>query len=141
MELKVIREYKDNLRTIGSLYIDGVKFCDTLEDIDRKLKQQDTIASIQATKVYSKTAIPTGIYDVIVDYSNRFKKNMPHIINVPGFEGIRIHSGNTEEDTDGCILLGTRDGNLVANSRVAYDKFILILINTLKKDKVNITIV
>lgn len=141
MELKVIREYKDNLRTIGSLYIDGVKFCDTLEDVDRKLKQQDTVASIQATKVYGKTAIPTGIYDVIIDYSNRFKKNMPHIVNVPGFEGIRIHSGNTEEDTDGCILLGNKEGNLVANSRVNYDRFMVILINALKEDKVNITIV
>jgi dynactin complex subunit len=88
-------EFKDT-HTIGKMYVDGVYECYTLEDVVRN-----------GTKVLGKTAIPIGEYKLIVDASVRFKQDMPHILNVPDFTGVRIHSGNTSADTDGCILLGT----------------------------------
>jgi dynactin complex subunit len=88
-------EFKDT-HTIGKMYVDGVYECYTLEDVVRN-----------GTKVLGKTAIPTGEYKLIIDASVRFKQDMPHILNVPNFTGVRIHSGNTSADTDGCILLGT----------------------------------
>lgn len=80
--------------TIGRLFLDGVYQCYTLED------------KVQSPKVPGETAIPAGEYKVIFDFSNRFQKEMPHILDVPGFEGIRIHAGNTDKDTEGCVLLG-----------------------------------
>lgn len=144
MELKIVRQIKSKVSTIGTLYIDGIKECNTLEDIDRKLTSTDSITSINANKTYSKTAIPTGRYEVIIDMSARFKKLMPHILNVPGFEGIRIHSGNTDADTEGCILLGTADHNtkdFIGNSRDAFNKFYPKLEEALKKDNVFINII
>ena len=89
--------------------IDTLYECFTLEDVEREVK------------IPGKTAIPTGEYKLILDYSNRFKRIMPHILDVPGFEGVRIHSGNTDADTDGCILVGktTKDGT-VGLSRIAF---------------------
>ena len=107
LELKRIA-YKETY-TIGKLYIDGIYFCDTLEDKVRDIKIKD------------KTAIPCGTYKVQITYSNRFKKMMPLLLNVPGFEGIRIHNGNSESDTSGCILVGQNKvkGKLV-NSKMIY---------------------
>lgn len=96
---------KDNY-TIGKLYINGQYFCDTLEDKDRGLKQTDNIISIKAKKIFGKTAIPLGTYNVDITYSPKFKKYLPLVENVKGFSGIRIHSGNTVDATDGCILVG-----------------------------------
>lgn len=101
-------------RTIGTLFIDSVFFCYTLEDCDRKLEDG-------GKKIDGETCIPRGSYQVIIDYSNRFKCEMPHVLDVPQFDGIRIHPGNTSEDTHGCILVGTATTtDRLLNSRAAY---------------------
>lgn len=109
--------------TIGSLYIDGLFECLTLEDEVRSDPNPTTPAN--EAKVAGKTAIPTGTYQVVIDMSPRFKRLMPHILNVPGFEGIRFHSGNKAADTEGCILLGqTRTSNhTIGQSKLAYEAF------------------
>ena len=96
---------KDNY-CIGKLYINGKYFCDTLEDRDRGLDDSMTEADILKEKKYGQTAIPTGIYTVLLTYSPKYKKVMPLINNVKGYSGIRIHSGNTSKDTLGCLLVG-----------------------------------
>lgn len=111
MKITVKRIHKTNISTIGELYIDGVFECYTLEDIEREVK------------IKCETAIPKGTYKVIINQSNRFKKLMPLLLNVPNFEGVRIHSGNTNHDTEGCILVGqTRSKNFIGQSRKAFDK-------------------
>ena len=80
--------------------------------------------AIEQIKKQDETAIPYGFYEVTIDKSVRFGRFMPHVLNVPGFEGIRIHAGNTAVDTSGCILLGKllqADG--LANSRTAFEEF------------------
>ena len=117
MKLKVQRPVKhSDICTISDLYIDGVKVCYSLEDVVREVKGKP----VAEWKVQNETAIPCGTYKVIVDYSNHFKKNLPHILNVPGYEGVRIHSGNTAADTEGCIILGLNEAsNSVTKSRDA----------------------
>lgn len=104
MNIRIKRIAKKNDYTIGKMYIDGEYYCDTLEDKDRGLKQTDS--DISNKKVYGKTAIPTGTYNVELTYSPKFKRILPLIDNVRGFSGIRIHNGNTAADTEGCILVG-----------------------------------
>lgn len=128
MNITLIRKYKLPTYTIGKLYIDEEYFCDTLEDKDRGLTDDMTVSEISKIKIKKETAIPTGTYKVTITYSNRFKKNMPLINDVKGFEGIRIHSGNTNQDTEGCILVGFNKvkGNVI-NSRDTYNKLFSIL--------------
>jgi len=96
-------------RTIGELFIDGVRLCYTLEDAIR-----------EGPKVPGQTAIPAGRYEVRVTYSPRFKTVLPLLVDVPGFEGIRFHAGNTAGDTEGCILVGlARDEDRIVQSRLA----------------------
>jgi hypothetical protein len=106
-------EFKDT-HTVGKMYVDGVYECYTLEDAVRN-----------CTKVIGKTAIPIGTYKLIIDASTRFKQDMPHILDVPDFTGVRIHAGNTSADTDGCILLGSSwtGKDFIGNSKIAYKKF------------------
>lgn len=120
MILEVKRFEYGTTYTVGKLYLNGVMQCYTLED-----KYREGIEDDSSIKVKGATAIPQGHYDVIIDHSNRFNRDMPHILNVPGFEGVRIHSGNTSADTEGCILLGnTWAGNdFIGNSRMAFDNF------------------
>lgn len=106
MNILVKRTAKRSTYTIGKMYLDGVYFCDTLEDADRGLRQTDNIDHIRAKKIYSKTAIPTGTYKVIVNLSPKFKRNLPRLLNVPGFDGILMHRGNSDKNTSGCLLLG-----------------------------------
>lgn len=127
--------------TIGKLYINDQYFCDTLEDTDRGLTQSMTEQQIESKKVYGETAIPTGTYKVIISYSNKFKKQMPLLLNVPGFAGIRIHSGNTEKDSLGCILVGKNKAvGKVLESRDTYNKLFSILQEADKKETIKITI-
>lgn len=98
MKLRVERRFLKPGYTIGRLEVDGKYFCDTLEDRVRDLSREK--------KIPGETAIPAGIYDVVVNISPRFKRKLPRLLNVPGFEGILIHRGNTPEDTAGCILVG-----------------------------------
>ena len=106
MKLELTRKYKKDKYCIGRLYIDGNYFCDTLEDVDRGINQKDSLDTIKKIKVAGATAIPTGTYKVIVNMSPKFQRNLPRLIDVPGFEGILIHRGNTDKDTAGCILVG-----------------------------------
>lgn len=114
MLIEVKRFEFKNTHTVGKMYVDGIYECYTLEDVVRN-----------GSKVIGKTAIPTGEYKVIIDRSVRFKQDMPHILDVPNFTGIRIHAGNTSAHTDGCILLGTTwtGGDFIGNSKLAYNKF------------------
>ena len=100
MQITLIRTDLMSDKTFGLLDIDGGFECHTVEDQDLKLEEDPT------RKVYGKTAIPRGKYTVVLDFSMRFKKVLPHVLGVPGFDGIRIHTGNTAEDSFGCILVG-----------------------------------
>ena len=129
MELKVIRETFTDESTIGKLFINGVFHCFTLED------------KVRENKIQNVTAIPKGRYEVIINFSNRFQQQMPLLLNVPNFEGVRIHWGNFAKDTDGCILLGTtKSVNMIGNSRTAYAKFMAVLNKVSKTEKIFITI-
>lgn len=113
MKLKLERIQKDSDVTIGKLEVDGVFECWTLEDTVRP----------DGVKIYGETAIPDGKYSVDITYSPRFKVMMPLLINVKGFLGVRIHAGNTADDTEGCIIVGTdRLNKSLGRSRIAYDK-------------------
>lgn len=121
--------------TIGKLYIDGVYFCDTIED---KVVDVDKSGKFEGNekKVYGESAIPYGIYKVIVTLSPRFKRFLPELINVPNFDFIRIHAGNTAKDSHGCIIVGqNKEVGKVLNSRFYEQK----LVGMLKGEK-NITI-
>lgn len=120
MELKLIRTEFSSVATIGELYADGVFQCYTLEDVVRP---------DGAPKVHGKTAIPVGKYKVIVTQSFRFKRLLPLLVDVPGFEGIRIHPGNTSENTEGCLLVGTTKSppNFIGNSRTAFASLFALL--------------
>lgn len=101
--------------TLGRLYVDGVAFCDTLEDQVREVPG----APVAAWKVPGETAIPAGSYQVTLDYSQRFGHNTMTVNAVPGFSAIRIHAGNTKEDTHGCLLVGLRNTDrTISDSRV-----------------------
>lgn len=139
MDLKLKRIFRGDEYTIGHLYIDGDYYCDTLEDTDRGLSSDMSEEEIKRIKVYGRTAIPKGTYKVEVTYSPKFKRYLPILLNVKGFSGIRIHSGNSAEDTLGCILVGfNKEKGKVLNSRVTSDKLTALLRNT--KEEIYITI-
>ena len=134
MNLKIDRRWKKDTYTIGVLYVDGVRFCETLEDTDRGLKQTDSINSIRSRKIYGETAIPSGKYKILMNvvspkyasvtyYKQLNGGKMPRLQNVPGFDGILIHPGSNALDTYGCILVGrnTVKGGLT-QSRAAFEK-------------------
>ena len=128
MKLKLVRKYRKETYTIGKLYVDGVYFCDTIEDKDRGLDDAMGLAEIMVKKRYGETAIPYGTYKVEITYSPKYKKLMPEIKNVKGFSGIRIHSGNTAKDTLGCLIIGrnTQVG-MVTESRKTYNKLFALM--------------
>lgn len=126
--------------TIGKLYIDDVYFCDTIEDTVRDLNKNGKFDNGEK-KVHSKTAIPYGTYEIKWTYSPRFKKYTPQLMNVPSFEGIRIHAGNTSADTEGCLILGkNKQVGKVLNSRATINKFYTIIKNACSNGKVTIEI-
>ena len=126
--------------TIGKLYIDDVYFCDTIEDTVRDLNKNGKFDNGEK-KIHSKTAIPYGTYEIKWTYSPRFKKYTPQLMNVPSFEGIRIHAGNTSADTEGCLILGkTKQVGKVLNSRATINKFYPIIKNACSNGKVTIEI-
>jgi hypothetical protein len=110
MRIEVKRLHRTENSTIGELTIDGKFECYTLEDKERDVK------------IKGETAIAKGTYKVIINQSNRFKKLLPLLINVPNFEGVRIHPGNSNHDTEGCILVGmNRSVDYITKSRKAFD--------------------
>lgn len=117
MNLSLERRWRSDKCTIGDLFIDGLRECYILED---KVRQIDLV-DVDDWKVQNETAIPAGRYRVVKDFSNRFQRITLHLINVPGFSGIRIHPGNTSVDTDGCLLPGTArvDSTSVTGSKDA----------------------
>jgi hypothetical protein len=111
MELQIKRTDFSEESTIGELSVNGVFECYTLED------------KVRPVKIAGKTAIPSGRYEVIINFSQRFQKQLPLLLNVPNYEGVRIHSGNTAANTEGCILVGeTKTDNFVGESRWAFNR-------------------
>jgi hypothetical protein len=130
MKLTVVRRVFTDVSTIGDLLIDGVHEAFTLED------------TIRRQKVAKETAIWAGTYEVVISWSNRFGREMPLLLNVPQFDGIRIHCGNTANDTDGCILVGQRKlVDQITNSRLAFDSFFPKLQSAVRIGKVYIDII
>ena len=140
MKLTLKRIALRSTYTIGRLYVDGNYFCDTLEDTVRDLNKNGKFDNGEK-KVYGKTAIPYGTYEIKWTYSPRFKKYTPQLMNVPSFEGIRIHSGNSSTDTEGCLLLGeNKKVGMVINSRATINKFYPLIKKACSKGKVTIEI-
>lgn len=126
--------------TIGKLYIDDAYFCDTLEDTVRDTNKSGKFDNGEK-KVKGKTAIPYGTYEIKWTYSPRFKKYTPQLMNVPSFEGIRVHAGNTSADTEGCLILGeNKQVGKVLNSRATINKFYQIIKEACSNGKVTIEI-
>lgn len=142
MKLKLKRIARRETYTIGKLYINGKYFCDTLEDKDRGLKQDMPLEQLKKMKVKGQTAIPSGTYQVIITYSPKYKKPMPLVLSVPAYEGIRIHSGNTDKDTEGCLLVGeNKEVGKVLNSRYTFNKLYSKLKDAFdKKEKIELII-
>ena len=116
MKIKLVRKLGNAKFTEGRLYIDGVFECFTVEDADRVLESG-------GVKIRNLTAIPKGIYNIILSMSIRFKKILPEVLNVKGFSGVRIHGGNKSADTEGCIIIGavntSMDDDWVGSSAIA----------------------
>lgn len=123
MNIKIKRIFKGPSYTIGRLELDGKYFCDTLEDCVRPA----------GVKVRGLTAIPAGNYEVILNWSPRFKRVLPLVLDVAGFSGVRIHAGNCAADTEGCVLVGFNQvkGRLVA-SRPTLDRLMEKLLAAVK---------
>lgn len=124
MEIKSKRILKGTNTTLSRLLVNDTFFGYVLEDTDRGLLQGMPLAEIQRIKVPARTAIPAGRYRVDITWSSRFKRKMIILIGVPGFAGIRCHSGNKHVDTDGCLLPGFKSGTqngefMVGDSRLA----------------------
>lgn len=131
MNILIKRRASTTKSTLSEWFVDGVFECYGLEDVVRPAGE----------KVWGKTAIPAGTYQVIISWSPRFKRPLPLLLNVPGFAGVRIHSGNTAADTEGCLLPGTGAGaDVVTNSRVAFEKLFKKIEAAAKTRRVLLTI-
>lgn len=138
MKIEVKRIAKRATYTIGRMFIDGKYFCDTLEDTDRNITQNTPLNRIKSVKITGQTAIPIGTYKVIVNKSPKFGRNLPRLLDVPGFDGILIHRGNTDKDTAGCILIGE---NKVVGKVINSTKYEIDLVKKLAKENdITITI-
>lgn len=144
MELTLNRKLKLENKTIGELLVNNKKFCDTLEDKVRLSWSLLPFRQLLGIKIWGKTAIPAGRYEIVITYSERFKRRLPLLLKVPQFESIRIHGGNTELDTEGCLLIGKLDTktNTIygAKSLGLLDKLMAILEPVSKTGKIFITI-
>ena len=131
MRLTLMRIANRPTYCIGKLYVDGQYLCDTIEDTDRGLDDRMSEEEILKLKVKGETAIPSGIYPVTITYSPKYKKQMPLINNVKGYSGVRIHSGNTSKDTEGCVLVGlNKEVGKVLDSRKIYNVLFRELVST-----------
>ena len=120
IEVKRYEKSADDKATIGNLSLDGSWECFSLEDKVREVEGQ----AVETWKIAGITAIPCGIFPVVIDFSAKFQRMMLHILNVPGFTGVRIHSGNRDTDTEGCVLVGQvhpAHVDFIGSSRLALD--------------------
>lgn len=152
MKILIDRAWKKPTYTISRLFVDGKRFYESLEDKDRGLKKTDPLSTIQSKKVYGETAIPSGVYEIALSVSEKFKSRMwakkyngmvPEILNVPGFSGVRIHPFNRPEESFGCIGVGqNRITGMITNSTKCYyelmDKYLIPASN--RKEKITIEI-
>lgn len=116
MIVSQFREPSRGTGTLSRVFIDNYYVCDVLEDITREVRG----APVSEWKTRGTTAIPVGMYRVALQTSGRFGPNTLTLLDVPGFVGIRIHGGNTDADTEGCLLPGSRNSeDTVASSQVA----------------------
>jgi hypothetical protein len=129
MQLQLTRKVFTDESTSGELSVDGAFECFTLED------------TVRAEKIKGETAIPAGTYEIAVTFSNKFKKLLPLLLNVPNFEGVRIHPGNTPDDTEGCILVGqTEAEDFIGSSKLAFAPLFGKIQDAIKSEKVFIEI-
>ncbi|MES2287257.1 MAG: DUF5675 family protein [Bacteroidota bacterium] len=123
MKLVLNRNTFTDKSTIGDLSVNGVHECYVIEDVDRDKNKDGDLADAGEAKVFGKTAIPRGTYKVVITMSNRFKRQLPLLVNVPGFTGVRIHTGNSALDTEGCLIVGNvKTKDYVKDSRAAFKK-------------------
>lgn len=129
MNIKIINIRQGFDSTLSTFIVDTVKKGYILQDEDRGLTSDMSLSQIAKIKVYGSTAIPTGRYRVDITYSEKFGCDMPEILNVPGFGGVRFHKGNRIIDTKACPLPGEtydQDKNgyyRVWNSGKVFDPF------------------
>lgn len=142
MELLLERKYPKSNYTIGNLYINGKFFCNTLEDCVRDINKNGAF-DCGEFKIKGHTAIPYGKYEIKITYSPKFKRELPLLLNVPHFEGIRIHRGNTEKDSSGCILPGEnkQKGKVLNSTKYELELTKLIKDCNSKNEKVIIKII
>lgn len=142
MKLELKRKFLGESYTIGDLFINDIFFSNVLEDKVRDLNKDGDLNDAGEGKVYGESAIPYGTYTIILTYSNRFKKVLPLLENVKGFDGIRIHPGNTKEDTHGCLLVGKNtEVGKVTDSKATFTKLMKRLVDaTEMKETIFITI-
>ena len=141
MNITIQRKIFTRQSTVGVMLINGRAECFTLEDFDRGLTNDMSDQQIEKGKVYGKTAIPYGTYEVAVTWSNHFGKYLPLLMAVKGFDGIRIHSGNTDKDTYGCVLVGDdKVEDKILNSRQAFARVFEKIRTAARYEKVYCTI-
>lgn len=142
MELLLERKWIKEEYTIGRLYINGILFCNTLEDKVRDINMNGTF-DCGEFKISGHTAIPYGEYEVIVNYSPKFKRELPRLLNVPHFEGILIHRGNTHKDSSGCVLVGenTKKGMVLNSTKYEVELTEILKEAQNRKEKITIKIV
>jgi len=130
MNITVARKEFTEKSTIGDLLIDGEFECFTLEDC------------VRPVKIKGMTAIAAGVYEVVINFSERFKRPLPLLLEVPDFEGVRIHPGNTDADTEGCILVGrVKQPDFIGESRVAFEALFTKMQDAAAREKIFVEIV
>lgn len=142
MNLVLERKYLKSDYAIGNLFINGKFFCNTLEDCVRDINKNGTF-DCGELKIKGHTAIPYGKYEIIVNYSPKFKRELPRLLNVPHFEGILIHRGNTHKDSSGCILVGenTKKGMVLNSTKYEMELTNLLKNTTRRGEKIYIEII
>ena len=139
MELLLERKIFNQNSTEGNLYVNGKWFCNTIEDRVRAKPNEWK----KELKIYGKTAIPYGKYPVLVTWSNRFKRQLTGVFNVPDFEGIRIHNGSSELSSAGCIIVSYEDDDTnhkLINDKAAMNDLCDIVAHAQKTEKITLTI-
>ncbi len=140
IEVKIFKKAKGY--RAGKMYINGKYLCFTIEDEDRGLTKTMPLEEIKTKKQYGITGIPLGKYQVAMTFSNRFQVYMPQIMDVPGWEGVRIHTANKATELEGCIAVGLEDSSdgFMGNSKTAYTELIKQIKAVEKKEKIWLTI-